>query len=252
MRTLFITFSLLFFSVSINTAAASFSVKDIEKAINDSSRLQEHRQRDESRKPKAILSLATIAKGQKVAELAAGSGYYVALLSRIVGDEGKVYAVDPTRIFEHFPNARETYQKFIKDDPLKNTIYSIQKFDSLKLPEPVDRILMVLYYHDTIWTGEDRTKMNSAIYHALKPGGQFLIVDHHALPGSGVEVTKKLHRMEASIVIPEVTASGFHLVDESKIFATQEDPKNNSVFDELMRGKTDRFVYLFERPKVNK
>jgi predicted methyltransferase len=253
MRLIILVFTILLQTAStLAVSNSGLNGEVIKQAIEDPSRLQKHRNRDIDRLPLDLLTLASIAPGQNVAELAAGSGYYVALLSRIVGDEGKVYAVDPVRIFEHFPNARQTYQTFTKDDPLANVVYSVQNFDEITLPEPLDRILMVLYYHDTIWTGEDRAKMNKAIYQALKPGGQFLIVDHHALPGAGFEVTKELHRMDASIVIPEVKAAGFRLIEDSKILSRSDDPRDNSVFDKSMRGKTDRFVYLFQKPESSR
>jgi hypothetical protein len=32
-----------------------------------------------------------------------------------------------------------------------------------------DRVTSLFFYHDTVWLGADRTKMNKAIFNALKP-----------------------------------------------------------------------------------
>ncbi|MEM8684671.1 MAG: SAM-dependent methyltransferase [Pseudomonadota bacterium] len=218
-------------------------------AVEDTSRLEEHRIRDAGRKPAQVLGLIELQPGDAVAELAVGGGYYAALLSRAVGDEGTVYAVDPKPIFAEFPEARKTYARFAQLDPRDNIVYSIQDMDTLRVAEPLDSAMMILYYHDTIWTGEDRAAMNRAIFAALRPGGQFLLVDHHAQPGAPDSVTRELHRMDATQVVPEVTAAGFVLERESDILANPDDPRTASVFDEDWRGKTDRFVYVFRKPR---
>lgn len=230
-------------------AAESSSDEIVVSAISDTSRLQTHIERDKGRQPEKVLSYLSIKAGSKVAELAAGSGYYAALLSRVVGDSGKVYAVDPSLIFEHFPQARQTFKKFSQQDPRTNIQYSIQRMDDLTLDEPVDAVLMALYYHDTIWTGENRVAMNRAIYQATNPGGRFVVIDHHAVSGAGIDVNQQLHRMDASIVVPEVTAAGFRLVEKSDVLSNSADPKTQSVFLPEWKGKTDRFIYVFEKPK---
>lgn len=227
---------------------ASAKLAAVEAAVADPTRIEEHLERDAGRKPADVLAFAGVEPGDKVAELAAGGGYYTALLSRIVGAEGHVYAVDPSLIFEAFPPAKEGFPKYIAADPRENVSYSVQRLDALKLEEPLDAVFMVLYYHDTIWTGEDRAAMNKAIYDALKPGGVYLVLDHHALAGAPDSVTQDLHRMNAAIVKPEVIAAGFKLKAESDLFRNPGDPRDTSVFDAAWRGKTDRFVYLFEKP----
>ncbi len=229
-------------------AAAAWADAGPSGAVADPSRLEAHRARDADRKPADILALSGVKAGDKVADLAAGGGYYTGLLSRLVGPDGRVYAVDPERIFEAFPDARETFPAYLEDDPLKNVDYTVQKFDALTFPEPLDAVFMVLYYHDTLWTGADRAAMNRAIFDALKPGGVYLIIDHNSAPDADASVTRELHRMVPGVVMPEVTAAGFALAGESDILKNAEDPLTDSVFSDGRRGKTDRFVYLFRKP----
>ncbi len=233
----------VFAALSINGAWAG-----IAEAVGDATRLDDHKARDEARKPQTILTFAGIEDGDKVADLAAGSGYYTALLSRLVGDAGKVYAVDPTRIFDAFPNAAKTFPSYIEKDPRSNVDYSVQKFDELGFGEPLDAVVMGLYYHDTVWTEVDRSAMNKAIFDALKPGGVYLVIDHNAAADADDAVTQELHRMVPGVVKPEVLAAGFELAGESDALKNADDPLNDSVFGDERRGKTDRFVYLFRKP----
>lgn len=217
-------------------------------AINDPTRPDDHRERDPVRKPGEILTLAELRPGDRVADLAAAGGYYTALASRVVGDGGHVYAVDPERIFEYFPKGREGFVAYQKTDPRQNVSYSVQKFDQMVFPEKLDAILMVLYYHDTLWTGENRAAMNRAMFDALKRGGRLVVVDHSALEDSGDNVPRELHRMRESLLLPEVKAAGFTVIDKSELLRNPGDPRDTSVFDPAWRGKTDRFVYVFQRP----
>ncbi|MFK7888227.1 MAG: class I SAM-dependent methyltransferase [Gammaproteobacteria bacterium] len=220
----------------------------IAAVVGDDTRLEPHRARDESRQPAAILQLAKVAPGDRVADVAAVGGYYTALLSRAVGADGKVYAVDPARIFEFFPQGREGFPKYIAEDPRDNVEYSVQNLDALRVGEQLDAIFMILYYHDTLWTGENRAAMNRAMLGALKPGGRLVIVDHSAIEGASEEVGKSLHRVDEDLVERELKEVGFRLSKRSDVLRNAEDPKDVSVFDEGWRGKTDRFVYVFERP----
>lgn len=232
--------------LSVWSAAGMADV--VTRAVTDSSRHEEARERDSTRKPADVLKFAGVKKGDKVLEIAPAGGYYTALLSRIVGPEGKVYAVDPERIFNFFPAGREGFQKFKQQDPRDNVEYSIQKLDELKVPEVVDQIWMVLYYHDTLWTGEDRVEMNQRMFDALRPGGVLLLLDHHGLAGAGAEVAQTLHRMDATIAEEELTAAGFEIEKRSDLLIVGFDPRNDSVFGEDRRGKTDRFLWVLRKP----
>ena len=221
----------------------------IAAAVADTTRLGDARLRDELRKPTEILTFAGIQPGQTIVELAPGGGYDTALLSRVVGSHGKIYAVDCERLFEYRPNLREAFSAYIAADPRANVEYSSQRFDALEMPMNVDQIWMSMFYHDTIWLGVDRAAMNRSIFEHLKPGGVFLVVDHHALPGSGDAVTSELHRIDAATVRSEIEAAGFVLAQSSDLLANPDDPHTDSVFADERRGRTDRFVWKFVKPE---
>lgn len=236
-------------SQSFGAHALSDTSVDYAAVVADQSRLEEQVKRDLDRKPAEVMALAEVRAGHKIAEIAPGGGYYTALLSRAVGEEGTIYAVDPERIFVQFPQAKEGFPKYIAADARENVEYSVQRLDEFQVGEKLDSIFMVLYYHDTLWTGEDRAKMNAAFFAALKPGGMLFILDHNAKPGSDAQVAQSLHRMDKNQIFPEVTKAGFGLVAEHDLLNNPEDPLDVSVFDEQWRGKTDRFIYVFRKPE---
>ena len=89
--------------------------------------------------------------------------------------------------------------------------------------------------------------MNKQIFDALKPGGIYGVIDHHAEAGSGVRDVKSLHRIDAEVVKREVLAAGFELSEESDLLRHPQDGRAINVFDDAIRGKTDRFIYKFIR-----
>jgi len=111
-----------------------------------------------------------------------------------------------------------------------------------------DAMLMILFYHDTYWQEIDRRAMNRAVFDALKPGGLYGIVDHHAEAGSGSRDVKSLHRVDAELVKREILAAGFEFDAESDGLRHPEDDRSANVFDAGIRGRTDRFVFRFRKP----
>lgn len=221
----------------------------IQAALEATQRTEVHRARDEGRKPAEVLRFSGVKPGDTVVEIAPASGYYTALLSRIVGPEGRVIGIGPERIFEVFANARNGFQEFMNADPLANVSYTTANLDAVELPENVDQIWMVLYYHDTYWTGEDRAEMNRRFFEALKPGGIYMFLDHNGVTDPEQDITQTLHRMDVSKAKEEIEAAGFILAEHTDILRNPGDPLNISVFNQEWRGKTDRVVWKFVKPK---
>ncbi len=115
----------------------------------------------------------------------------------------------------------------------------------------LDAVVSVLVYHDTVWLGADRDKMNKAVFAALKPGGEYVIVDHSAADGHGIKDVKTLHRIEEAAVVREVLRAGFRQ-DASANFL--RNPQDDRTWNDSgkgagdRRGTSDRFVLKFVRP----
>jgi predicted methyltransferase len=112
-------------------------------------------------------------------------------------------------------------------------------------------VLSVLIYHDTVWLGVDREKMNRAIFAALKPGGVYGVVDHSGPAGSGLSDVKTVHRIEESTVRSEVEHAGFQFVRSAEFLKNPADKRdwNDSPREAgERRGTSDRFVLEFRKP----
>jgi predicted methyltransferase len=128
-----------------------------------------------------------------------------------------------------------------------------RELDSPFPPEAtkLDAVVMVLFYHDTVWLKTDRAKMNRAVFDALKSGGVYGIVDHSARAGAGTSVAKSLHRIEEKTVVDEVTKAGFKLEAEADFLRNAADPRDWNdapTADQAKRGTSDRFVLKFVKP----
>jgi predicted methyltransferase len=222
--------------------------------VADHSRPDTDTARDANRKPAESLAFAGVEPGERVADYAAGSGYFTRLFADAVGDKGHVYAVVPLPVLQ-FPNAAKGAAdlKTWSTSHANITINTAAPMDGLKFPEPLDLFWISQNYHDLhdkFMGPVDIAAFNKAVYAALKPGGVYLVLDHVAAKGAPADVTETLHRIEPSTVRQEVEAAGFKFESESTALANPADPHTAGVFDKTIRGHTDQFIYKFRKPKA--
>src|SRR5262245_5194193 len=119
---------------------------------------------DAGRHPAETLAFFGIAPGMKVAELGAGGGYTAELLARMVGPTGVVYGQNSKFILERF--AEVPWSTRLAKPVMKPVRRVDREFDDPLPPEAqnLDAVLMILFYHDTVWMGADRKRMNRAIF----------------------------------------------------------------------------------------
>src|SRR4051812_10069803 len=72
-----------------------FSQSALDQALADPARKNQNEAADARRKPGPLIALAGLKPGDKVLDLIPGSGYWTRIFSKVVGPEGKVYAVWP-------------------------------------------------------------------------------------------------------------------------------------------------------------
>lgn len=225
-------------------AAATKQVSPSEPAVWQ--RSAEDSARDQDRKPFEVLDFFGISAGHRVAELMTGKGYYAEVLAQRVGPEGAVYGHNSPFVLQRF--AEKPWAERLQNPRLSKVTRLDSELDDPKLPKDLDAVMMVLFYHDTYWQEVDRAKMNAAVFAALKPGGVFGIIDHHAQAGSEARDVKTLHRVDAELVKRELLAAGFEFAGESALLRHEQDKRTVNVFTPQIRGKTDRFVYKFRVP----
>lgn len=201
--------------------------------------------RDPLRAPLAMLDFAEVRPGDHIADIRPEEGYFTRLFAPVVGAEGRVYAFVPTRTAER----ENAFADTLAAD-YGNVVRVTGALDSMSFPEPLDTVFMAQEYHDFHIAGfnTDVAAMNRAIFAALKPGGQFIVIDHEAARGAGISAVQTLHRIEGDHLRREVEAAGFIFETESSAVRNPADDHTINVFQEPVRGRTDQFVYRFRKP----
>jgi len=202
---------------------------------------------DPAWKAPEVIEFIGLKKGDKVADIVAGR--LTASLAQAVGPTGKVYAIEAAEVVAHHPEALARMKALASESP--NVIVMEQPIASA-LPTGLDAVLIRQNYHDLydkFMGPADVPAFNRAVFAALKPGGVYVVLDHAAAPGSGVDATETLHRIDPARVKQDVLAAGFKLDGESSILANPADDHTQKVFDPSIRGHTDQFLLRFKKPK---
>lgn len=223
----------------------------ISAAIANPARPDSDRKQDADRKSLEVLSFAGVKPGDRVADFIPGGGYVTRLFSKIVGTDGHVYAIVPEELRE---NADDSVKKIAADPVYPNVTVLRMPVNEFKVPEKLDMVWTSMNYHDlhnTFFGPADLAVLNKAIYDALKPGGVYLVLDHAATTGSGLRDTNTLHRIDAQIVRKEVLAAGFELDGQSYVLRNPADDHGIKVFDPVIRGNTDKFIFKFRKPMTD-
>lgn len=224
---------------------------EITAAVEAADRSDDDKALDAGRHPGEMLAFFGIAPNMNVADLAAGFGYTTELLARTVGPNGKVYGQNNKFVLEKF--AEKGWTERLAKPVNKNVIRVNREFDEPLPPEvhDLDAVIMVLFYHDTVWQKTDRDKMNKSIFAALKSGGVFGIIDHSGRDGTGVTEAQTLHRIEEKVVREEVEKAGFKLAASGQFMKNSADTRDWNASPRAAaekRGTSDRFVLKFVKP----
>jgi predicted methyltransferase len=227
------------------------SADDIRAIVSASDRTDQDKKMDAGRHPAELLAFLGVGHGMSVADLGAGGGYTTELLARAVGSDGKVYAQNDPDLLKRFLEKIWSARLALPAD--RGVVRADRTFDDPLPPEAknLDLVVNVLTYHDTVWVGVDRAKMNHAVFDALKPGGAYVIVDSSAKDGDGIKDVKTLHRIEQSVVESELKAAGFTLAAKGDFLHNPADARDWSSSPReagAKLGTEDRFVLKFVRP----
>ena len=200
------------------------------------------------------VALSGVRRGQRVLDLAAGTGDLAQRFSGIVGPEGEVIAYN-NPAYARF--AAKGIEARYTGNRLPNVQQLTAEVDQLELPpRSLDAAIFVMSYHDMYWrpadgswTPTDPMQMLRTLHGAMKVGGVVIVQDHVAAPGGDTaEVVDRLHRIDPEVVKRDFKAAGFALEAASPMLAHPGDDHTRGVFDPEIRGRTDQFVFKFRRP----
>lgn len=211
-------------------------------------RTVEDRARDEARHTAETLAFARVESGQKIADMIIGGGYFTRVFSAVVGADGHVTAWQPAE----FIAFEDSYgEAATAADALPNVDAVRSPIGAPAFPAGLDLVFTAQNYHDLhmgVFPPDTAAKVNAAVFEALRPGGLYVVVDHHAAAGSGLSAADSLHRIDVEAVKREVQAAGFVLDGESDVLARADDPMTANVFDPSIRGRTSQFMLRFRKP----
>ena len=150
-------------------------------------------EREMEEQPAKLLPLLKLKEGDAVADIGAGSGFYTFRLSPLVGEKGKIYAVDIQKEMLDLIKQRAKAKQITNVEPVMG------KISDPKLPDSaIDLILMVDVYHEFSHPFE----MTEAMVKSLKPGGRIVFVEFR-LEDETVPI-KLVHKMSEKQVIKEM------------------------------------------------
>lgn len=155
------------------------------------------------------ISKLPVTESSVVADIGAGTGYYTFKIYQKV-PKGRVYAVE-------VQNDAVTYLKNKAGQLNASNVTAIKGTEkSPELPEnSIDLVLMVDVYHELSYPHE----MLQNIRKSLKPKGKLLLMEYKA-EDPKVDI-KPLHKMSVEQVNKELTANGFHLVNDGEFLPIQ-------------------------------
>ena len=194
-----------------------------------------------------VIAFIGVKPGDRVADIVGGR--LTASLARAVGPSGKVYAVETAEVAKVHADALAMMKDLAARMP--NVVVSADPVMS-PLPSNLDAVLIRQNYHDLydkFMGPADVPAFDRAVFAALKPGGVFVVLDHAAVPGSGIAATETLHRIDPARVKADLLAAGFVLDGESSVLANPADDHAKIVFAPEIRGHTDQFLLRFRKPK---
>ena len=209
---------------------------------------------DASRKPAELLKFFGLRRGAKVADMVGMNGYWAEIMAPAVGQRGHVTVWAPAQ----FMNEERKASFAAGVGRLRNVSLVVSPFEAPELPaRTFDFMLINLDYHDVYWENAERgiPRMQpdawlARVYAAMKPGGIVGVVDHAAAAETNPrETVEELHRIDPAVVRADFERAGFVLEGTSDLLANPADDHSKNVFDKDVRGKTDRFIMKFRKPR---
>lgn len=240
--------------LATTSTAAPAQPAQVSAAIAATGRTPDNVKLDEGRKPAEVLNFFGLKKSMRVIDMFGANLYWAEIMAPVVGPRGHVTIWQPSQFMND--DRRKNFAAFAKRQ--KNVSLISSPFEAPNLPaNSFDFMIMNLDYHDVYFENPERkiVRMDpdqwlKTVYSAMKPGAVVGIIDHVALPNGDTRGTvSKLHRIDPEIIKADFQRAGFELVGVRNFLRNPADDHSLIVFDPKVRGKTDRVVYRFRKPR---
>jgi predicted methyltransferase len=242
-------------ALALSAVPASAEPANVAAAVADTSaRSEANLKLDESRKPAELLSFLGLERGDHVIDMFGLNRYWAEIIAPAIGPEGRLIVWQPTQFMNDKRKAEfEAFAAKAGNVALISTPFEAPRIGT----NAYDFMIMNLDYHDVYWQNPERKIVRmepdawlKTLYAAMKPGAVVGIIDHAAKAGSDPrEAVEKLHRIDPAVVRADFERAGFVLEAESDLLRNPADDHSLLVFDEKIRGRTDRFIFKFRKPE---
>lgn len=253
MKLRFLT-ALALLAVAFTPASVVAAPANVVAAVASSGRSADNRALDASRKPAGVLRFLGLQRGARVLDMFGANHYWAEIFSQAVGPAGRVTVWEPTQFYKG--DTKSGFEAFAAKAP--NVSIIVSPFEAPALPKNAfDFMLINLNYHDVYWQnakyGIVRMEPDAwlkAVYASLRPGATVGVVDHVAKAGIDPRVSvEKMHRIDPAVVRADFKRAGFVFAGQSNALRNPADDHSLLVFDDRVKGKTDRFIYRFRKPR---
>lgn len=231
-------------------AAAEYALRPrIEAAMASDIRSAEERARDDNRRPIETLEFFGLEDDMRVLELVPGGGWYTKLLAPVLADRGKLFVAIGTDAVQGMVNdgtLPEVEVLTVEGDFPRAEGAFRRGAAGLRIPvENLDLALTFRNLHN--FTEEGRRALNEQVFHALRSGGRYGVVDH-TRRHMQEDHYENWRRMDPVRMIKEIEAVGFEFVDYATLHYRPDDELIYEVGRHTVTGNTDRFTLLFRKP----
>jgi len=163
-------------------------------------------ERDGWQEPQRVVDLLRTQPGMRVADIGAGTGYFNRYLSRAVGPDGVVYAVDVESTLVAHMRARAA------DEATPNVRPILGAPDDPRIPVPrLDRVLLVDVYHHI----DGRVAYFRRLRRQLDERSLVVVIDW--LPGQLARGPDPQHKISAEETMEEMRAAGYSVVERTDL-----------------------------------
>lgn len=209
----YLTFLLVFF------AFLSFGQDPLKNVYTQSAWAE----RDKWQKADELIRQLTIKTGSNVADIGSHEGYMTVKLSSVVGNTGRVYAVD----------VEQSKLDKLKDHLLKKNITNVALIkgddDNPKLPvNSLDAVIILDTYHEM----DDHDKILLHIKSALKRGGRLVLCEPIADERRKLtrEDQERKHELGMSFALEDLQKAGFTILKQQDPFVDRSKEKADKMW----------------------
>jgi len=185
-------------------------------------------ERDEWMNLDSILEVIGVAEGQSIADIGCHEGYLSVHLSKWVGEEGKVYAVDVRK------DRLETLDQTLESRTIQNVETIHGDYDNPRLPK---NALDIVFIMDTYHEMTDYMEILEHVNNSLKSNGKIVLIEKLKRRIKGKSRTQQVgaHSLSPKYVKKELIKAGFKIIHQDNDLGDWENDEDKTIW--MLVGK---------------